>query len=111
MLIEIKNPDLEKGLQAIAEQENRDINEVATELLSFSLDNAIATLAMRRIEYALVNEIIPSIKNIEVNTYAARHQITNVHADILENPDRAIAINSEATDLATKIVFEENSDE
>ncbi|SFP02287.1 hypothetical protein [Hydrogenimonas thermophila] len=109
MLIEIKNKEMVKHLKKLAEEEGVEVNDIVNDLLAFSMDNAIATLAMRRIEYALINEIIPSIKSAQVNIYAARNQITNMHADILEDADRALAISQEAGKLGEEVVFD-NSD-
>ncbi|WOE70131.1 hypothetical protein RZR97_00785 [Hydrogenimonas thermophila] len=109
MLVEIKNKEMVKHLKKLAEEEGVDVNELVTDLLAFSMDHAIATLAMRRIEYALINEIIPSIKSAEVNIFAARNQITNMHADILEDPDRALAISEEAGKIGEEVAFGNNN--
>jgi len=53
---------------------------------------------------------MPALTNTQLNTLAARHQITNMHADILEDEERAFAIAKEATDLAYKSIFEEEEE-
>jgi len=111
MIVEIKNEELEKALKNVAYKEGISVDELVEYLLTFSLDNSLATLAMKRIEFMLVNEIMPALTNTQLNVLAARHQITNIHADILENEDRAFAIAKEATDLAFKSIFENEEGE
>jgi len=111
MIVEIKNKELAKTLKELAYQENMNVDELVEQLLTFSLDHSISTLALKRIEYLLVNEIMPSLTNTQLNILAARHQITNMHADILEDEERAFAISKEATDLAYKSIFEEEEKE
>ena len=107
MIVEIKNEKLTKTLKEVAYQENVSIDKLVEDLLIFSLDHSISTLALKRIEFMLVNEIMPALTNTQLNTLATRHQITNMHADILEDEERAFAIAKEATDLAYKTIFEE----
>jgi len=111
MIVEIKNEDLTKTLKEVAYQENVSIDKLVEDLLIFSLDHSISTLALKRIEFMLVNEIMPALTNTQLNTLAARHQITNMHADILEDEERAFAIAKEATDLAYKTIFEEGEED
>ena len=111
MIVEIKNEELAKTLKEVAYQEEISVDKLVEDLLTFSLDPSISTLALKRIEYLLVNEIMPSLTNTQLNTLAARHQITNMHADILENEERAFAIANEATDLASQTIFEEEGEE
>jgi len=111
MIVEIKNKELEKTLKEVAHKEELSVDKLVEELLTFSLDHSISTLALKRIEYLLVNEIMPSLANTQLNTLASRHQITNMHADILEDEERAFAIAKEATDLAYKSVFEEGEED
>ena len=111
MIVEIKNEDLEKALKEIAYKENVSVDKLVEDLLTFNLDHSLATLAMKRIEFVLVNEIIPAVTNTQLNALAARHQITNMHADILEDEERAFAIAKEATDLAYKSIFEEGKED
>jgi hypothetical protein len=111
MIIEIKNEELAKILKEIAYKEEINVDKLVEDLLTFSLDHSISTLALKRIEFLLVNEIMPSLANNQLNTLAARHQITNMHADILESEERAFAIAKEATDLAYKSIFEEEGEE
>jgi len=110
MTIQISNEDLAKGLKELADKEGVEVDQLVNDLLAFSLDNAIATLAMRRIEFQL-NDLYRVIKDIEINSYAVRHQVLNMHADILENPDRAIAINEEAGKIGHQMAFEEEENE
>ena len=111
MIVEIKNEELAKTLKEVAYKEELSVDELVEQLLTFSLDHTISTLALKRIEYLLVNEIIPALTNTQLNTLAARHQITNLHADILEDEERAFAIAKEATELASKAIFEEEGEE
>jgi hypothetical protein len=111
MIVEIKNEDLTKTLKEVAYQENVSIDKLVEDLLIFSLDHSISTLALKRIEFMLVNEIMPALTNTQLNTLATRHQITNMHADILEDEERAFAIAKEATDLAYKTIFEEGEED
>ena len=110
MIVEIKNEELAKSLKEIAYKENISVDELVEQLLTFSLDHSISTLALKRIEYLLVNEIMPSLTNTQLNTLATRHQVTNMHADILEDEERAFAIAKEATDLASQALFEEEGE-
>ena len=111
MIVEIKNEELAKTLKEIAYKENVSIDKLVEDLLTFSLDHSISTLALKRIEFLLVNEIMPALTNTQLNTLATRHQITNMHADILEDEERAFAIAKEATDLAYKTLFEEEEED
>jgi len=111
MIVEIKNEELSKTLKEVAYKEEISVDELVEQLLTFSLDHSISTLALKRIEYLLINEIMPSLTNTQLNALSARHQITNMHADILEDEERAFAIAKEATDLAYKTVFEEEGEE
>jgi hypothetical protein len=111
MIVEIKNKELTKTLKEVAYQENVSIDKLVEDLLIFSLDHSISTLALKRIEFMLVNEIMPALTNTQLNTLATRHQITNMHADILEDEERAFAIAKEATDLAYKTIFEEGEED
>ena len=110
MIVEIKNEELAKTLKEIAYQEGISVDKLVEDLLTFSLDHSISTLALRRIEFLLVNEIMPSLTNTQLNTLATRHQITNMHADILENEERAFAITKEATNLAYETIFEKGEE-
>jgi len=111
MIVEIKNEELAKTLKEVAYQEGISIDKLVENLLTFSLDHSISTLALKRIEFLLINEIMPALTNTQLNTLAARHQITNMHADILEDEERAFAIAREATDLAYKSIFEEEEED
>jgi len=111
MIVEIKNEELARTLKEIAYQENMSVDKLVEDLLTFSLDHSISTLALKRIEFLLVNEIMPSLTNTQLNTLSARHQITNMHADILEDEERAFAIAKEATDLASQVIFSEEGEE
>jgi len=111
MIVEIKNEELAKILKEVAYKEEISIDKLVEDLLAFSLDHSISTLALKRIEYLLINEIMPSLTNTQLNTLAARHQITNMHADILEDEERAFAIAKEATDLASQVIFSEEREE
>ena len=111
MIVEIKNEELTKTLKEVAYKEEVSVDKLVEDLLIFSLDHSISTLALKRIEFLLVNEIMPSLTNTQLNTLATRHQLTNMHADILEDEERAFAIAKEATDLAYKAIFEEGEED
>ena len=51
MIVEIKNKELAKTLKELAYQENMNVDELVEQLLTFSLDHSISTLALKRIEY------------------------------------------------------------
>lgn len=106
MIVDIKNKELAKGLEDLAKQEGMSVDELVEQLLSFGLDHGVSTLALRRLEYAVVHEIIPSLKNLEVFALATRHQLTNLYADISEDTGRVEKIANEATQIAFKQVFE-----
>jgi len=107
MQIEIKNEELIKAVEDLANEQGKNVDAVAEELLTYSLNNGIAVLLMKRIEYAIVDQILPKIDTTLANTFAARHQIANLHADISQSPDRAEAINMQASEIAQNLVFGE----
>ncbi len=111
MIVEIKNEELAKTLKEIALKEEINVDELVEQLVTFSLDTSISTLALKRIELLLTTQILPAITNTQLNTLATRHQVTNMHADILENEERAFAIAKEATELAYKSIFVEEEEE
>ncbi len=111
MNVEIRDEELIKAIEALAEEQGKDINETAEELLTFAVNNGLSVLLLKRLEYAIVEEIIPKIDTALVNTYAIRHQVLNMHADILQSPERAEAINQAAGEIGQEIVFANEEDE
>lgn len=105
MNIEVKDEELIKVIEGLAKEQGKEVNETAEELLSFSINNGLSVLLLKRLEYAIVEEIIPKIDTTLVNTYATRHQILNMHADILQSPERAEAINTAAGEIGQELVF------
>jgi len=108
MEISIKNKELIKAVEDLANEQGKNVDEVAEEMLTYSVNNGIAVLLMQRIEYAIVDQIIPKLDATLANTFAARHQIANLHADISQSPDRAEAINMQASEIAQNLVFGED---
>ncbi len=108
MKIEVNNEELAKAIYNLADQEGMDVNAYCEDLFAFHLDHGIATMAMRRIENTLVDDILPALQNSQVNGYAVRHQIVNLHADILNDPNRAIDISDQGTEVGNSAVFDES---
>ena len=114
MNIEIKNEEIVKVINALAEEQDKSVNEVIEELLSYAVNDGLTVLLMKRIEFAIIDEIIPKIDAAVVNSFAVRHQVLNMHADILQNPERAEAISKQASEIGHEIVFgsqEDNEEE
>ena len=111
MTIEIKNEEIIKVIEALAQEQEKSANEVIEELLGYAVNNGLTVLLMKRIEYALIDEIIPKIDAAVVNSFAVRHQVMNMHADILQNPERAEAISKQASEIGHEIVFGSQDDE
>jgi len=51
MIVEIRNEELAKTLKEVAYKEGVSIDKLVEDLLTFSLDHSISTLALKRIEY------------------------------------------------------------
>jgi len=111
MKIEIKNDELVKAIEALAQEQDKSTEEVATELLSYAVGDGMTVLLMKRIEYAIIDEIIPKIDAAVVNSFAMRHQVLNMHADILQSPERAEVISKQASEIAQEIVFGSENEE
>lgn len=111
MNIEIKDEELVKAIETLAQEQGKEVNETIEELLSFAVNNGLSVLLLKRLEYAIVEELIPKIDTALVNTYAARHQVLNMHADILQSPERAEAINQTAGEIGQEIVFGDEEEE
>ena len=111
MKIEIKNDELVKAIEALAQEQDKSAEEVAEELLGYAVGDGLAVLLMKRIEYAIIDEIIPKIDAAVVNSFAVRHQVLNMHADILQSPERAEAISKQASEIAQEIVFGNKDEE
>lgn len=111
MNITIKNEEIAKTIEALAQEQDKSAEEVAEELLGYAVGDGLAVLLMKRIEYALIDEIIPKIDAAVVNSFAMRHQVLNMHADILQSPERAEAISKQASEIGHELVFGKDESE
>ena len=109
MRIEL-NDEVSQAVAKVAKDNQMSVDEFVNGLIEYSFDNGLAVLQMARVEAMLTEEILPRLMDIEVNQLATRHQVMNLHADISDGPERAIAIAREANDIAHKTVFEEEED-
>ena len=109
MKIEL-NEELSKAVAAAAEENNMTAEEFVNGLVHYSFDNGLAVMQMARLESLIANEILPRILKLEVNSFATRHQILNLHADISDGPERAEAIAREANEIGYSILNEEDQD-
>jgi len=109
--MEIKlSKEVSVAVAKAARDNNMSENEFVNGLIEYSFDNGLAVLQMARVEEMLTREILPRIMNVEMNQYATRHQIMNLHADISDGAERAIAIAEEANDIGYKTVFEKDEE-
>ncbi|QOG13039.1 hypothetical protein [Arcobacter sp. FWKO B] len=104
MKIEI-NKDLEVAIEAAANLQNVSVDDVVNDIVRFSLNTYVAAEQANKLLYLLENEVLPRIANVEVSNIATRHQLTNLHADVLENSDRALVIADEATQIGLSTIF------
>lgn len=101
------NKELEKILNEAAQSQHQTVDEMVNNILTFSLNTYIAVAQANKTLSVLETEVLPRLANIEVGNIAIRHQVTNFHADVLENSDRALLIAEEATNIGKKTVLED----
>jgi len=101
------NKELEKILNEAAQSQHQTVDEMVNNILVFSLNTYIAVAQANKTLSVLETEVLPRLANIEVGNIAIRHQVTNFHADVLENSDRALMIAEEATNIGKKTVLED----
>lgn len=101
------NKELEKIVNEAAQSQQQTVDEMVNNILTFSLNTYIAVAQANKTLSVLETEVLPRLANIEVGNIAIRHQVTNFHADVLENSDRALMIAEEATNIGKKTVLED----
>lgn len=101
---------LVEAIEKMAATTGQTVEEFVNGLLEYSFDNGLAVLQMARVEELLTREILPRLMNMQSSQFAVRHQITNLHADILDGPQRAIAISKEASDIGHQMVFDNDEE-
>lgn len=99
--------EIAEAVNVAAQTHGMSADDFVNGLIVNQLDNSIAVLQMNRVEDILANEILPRLMNVQMNTFALRHQATNFHADILDTPERATIVAQEANDIAYDLVFGE----
>ena len=104
MVVEIRE-DLLEAIERASSETGQSVDEFVNGLLQYSFDNGLAVLQMTRVEELLTREILPRLMTVQTSQFAIRHQITNIHADILDGPERAIAISKEASDIGHEMIF------
>jgi len=110
MKIEL-NEQVSEAVSKAAEDNSMSTDEFVNGLIHHSFDNGLAILQMAKVEELLTREILPRIMKLEMNSFATRHQVLNLHADISDGPERAEAIAKEANDIGYSVVFEDAQDE
>lgn len=104
--LHIEDINLQTALANGAEAANMSVNDYALTMLTYSFNTNNATLAVENLSNYLVNELHQRIVEIQINSYATRHQVTNLHADLLgDKEQRALDIAAEANILAERAVF------
>jgi len=102
----IENEDLQLGIKNGAEAAKMSIEDFTAQILEYSFNTSISTMAVDRLASILDGEFMERLIQIQINSYATRHQITNLHADLLgENEDRALEIAAEANSLAENAIY------
>lgn len=105
--ITVENIDLQVALTQGAEAAGMSVNEYAKVMLEYSFNSAQAMLGVQQMAQFLETTILQKLEEIQINSYATRHQITNLHADLLgDQEQRALDIATEANILATEAVYE-----
>jgi len=106
MQITIKS-EIEKVLSEAAQSQQQSVDEMVNNILAFSLNTYIAVAQANKTLSVLETEVLPRLANVEIGNIAIRHQVTNFHADVLENSDRALMIAEEATNIGKKAVLDD----
>lgn len=102
----IDSIELQVALNNGAEAANMSVNDYALTMLTYSFNTSNATLAVENLSNFLVNELQHRLIEIQLNSFATRHQVTNLHADLLgDKEQRALDIATEANTLAEDAVF------
>jgi hypothetical protein len=104
MKIEL-NDAVSEAVQKAAADNNMSADEFVNGLIEYSFDNGLAVLQMAKVEELITQEVLPRLMNVQINQFATRHQVLNLHADISDSNERAIAIAKEANDIAHETVF------
>lgn len=108
----IDSIELQVALTNGAEAANMSINDYALTMLTYSFNTSNATLAVENLSNFLINELHQRLIEIQINSYATRHQVTNLHADLLgDKEQRALDIAAEANILAEDAVFGRGGEE
>lgn len=108
MLLELKveNIELQIALTNGAEAAGMSVNDYALIMLTYSFNTSNAILAVENLSNFLANDLMHRIMELQVNSYAVRHQVTNLHADLLgDKEQRALDIAVEANTIAEEAVF------
>jgi len=99
--LKIEDVELQKALKIGAEQANMDINDYALTMLTYSFNTSSAILTTEKLIGILEGDFLERLMTIQMNSFATRHQITNLHADLLgDNEQRALDIAAEANEIA-----------
>lgn len=107
--MEIKiNENLREAIINASKDAGVGVDEFVNGLLEYSFDNGLAVLQMARVEELLTRELLPRLMNVQAGQFSARHQIMNIHADILDGDERAVAIAKEADEIGYEMVFGDN---
>lgn len=107
--LEIREPAMQIAIKDGAEAAGMDETEFVMNLLNYSFNTSAALLAVEQLTNIVNGELMERVIQNQLNTYAMRHQITNLHADLLgENDERALEIAAEANVLAEQAVFEDD---
>ena len=112
--LSIKDTDLQLALTNGAEAAGMSVNDYALTMLTYSFNTSNATLAVENLSNFLANDLMHRVMELQINSYAVRHQVTNLHADLLgDKEQRALDIAAEANTIAELTVFgnDENSEE
>jgi len=102
----IENIEFQEALTTGAEVAGLSINDYARTMLEYSFNSSQAMLGVQQVAGFLQTTILQKLEEIQINSYASRHQITNLHADLLgENEQRALDIATEANELANNTLY------
>lgn len=99
--------EIVEAIEKVVAETGESVEEFVNGIITYSFDNGLAVLQMQKMEELLTREILPRIMNIESNEYAVRHQVTNIHNDILDGSERAVVIAKEASEIGEKLAFGE----